>query len=190
MSTHACCERFLASSSRVTGGARSAIGGPRPPTHARRCLDAAGWIVPGGILALLPKCPACLAAYFAIGTGIGISMSAAMYLRTVLVVLCVAALSYISANLARRIWRMFKPGAGSGKVVLSLTKPSLQSRLGQLHSTMGICSSAGHIALLPIHGPRPDGREVDVCPTVRQLVVDHDRAGSSKGAWGGHAAGC
>jgi hypothetical protein len=140
--TRACCENVSAGSSCVTSGARIAISGPRPPTTARRCLDAAGWMVPSGILALLPKCPACLAAYFAIGTGIGISMSAAKYLRTLLVVLCVAALSSISAKLARRISRMLRHGLGGGKVERAAREPLLQSRLGQLHGTRGICSSA------------------------------------------------
>jgi hypothetical protein len=89
-------------------GMRAVIGGPHLRNLGRRSLDGARyarharWLVPGGILALLPKCPACVAAYLAIGTGIGISISTAIYLRIALVVLCVASLSYVAAKCARR----------------------------------------------------------------------------------------
>jgi hypothetical protein len=99
---HRCCDGVSIRSSRKPAGARVAVSDPRAPTLVRRCLDAAGWIVPSGILALLPKCPACLIAYFAIGTGIGISMSTAIYLRMALVVLCAASLSYLAARRGRR----------------------------------------------------------------------------------------
>jgi hypothetical protein len=84
---------------------RTPSGGPHPRTLARRCLDIAGWIVPSGILALLPKCPACLVAYFAVGTGIGISMPTAMYLRIALVTVCGASLSYLAASRLRVVLR-------------------------------------------------------------------------------------
>ena len=64
--------------------------------------SAAAWIAPGALLALLPKCPACVAAYVLIWTGLGISMSAAGVFRTSLLVICVATLGFLAA---RRAWK-------------------------------------------------------------------------------------
>ncbi len=96
MNAHRCCV-VAASDSRETIAA--------PTTFTRRCRDIAGWMVPSAILALLPKCPACLAAYIAFGTGVGLSMSTATYVRMLLVVVCISSLSFL---VARRIARRFR----------------------------------------------------------------------------------
>ena len=84
--------------------ASSGGGHPRPATLAQRGLDVAGWVIPGATLALLPKCPACLAAYVAIGTGISLSMSTATHLRMLMMIVCVASLGYVAARSARRLF--------------------------------------------------------------------------------------
>jgi hypothetical protein len=78
---------------------RTDVSGPRRGT---RMLEVAGWMVPSGVLALLPKCPACIAAYIALGSGIGISVSTATYLRAALVILSLASLTYFAATRVRR----------------------------------------------------------------------------------------
>jgi len=93
MDAHSCCQN--APSASATG----------PPSLGRRIFGATGWLIPSALLAVLPKCPACVAAYVAMGTGIGLSMSAATYLRTSLVVVCVASLSYLALRRVRTLVR-------------------------------------------------------------------------------------
>jgi hypothetical protein len=59
---------------------------PAKRTFAR----AARTILPGIVLALMPKCPACIVAYAAIFTGLGISLTVATFLHVGLIVLCIA----------------------------------------------------------------------------------------------------
>ena len=69
----------------------------------RRAVDVVGWILPSAILALIPKCPMCLAAYAALWTGIGISVAAAANLRLLLIVVCVISLVFLTARQTRRL---------------------------------------------------------------------------------------
>jgi hypothetical protein len=72
---------------------------PARAVAARRSyLGIAGWLIPSAVLALMPKCPACLAVYLAAGTGLALSASAAAYLRTTLLIVCFALLSYSGAR--------------------------------------------------------------------------------------------
>jgi hypothetical protein len=89
VTTHHCCGVGRAESAR--------------PTLRGRCLEAAGWAGPGIVLALLPKCPMCLAAYLAVGTGIGLSASTAGYVQYGLVAGCVGSIAVLAARRIRRI---------------------------------------------------------------------------------------
>jgi Flp pilus assembly protein TadB len=97
MNTHHCCQT-------ATRGRDNASA-----SRWRRGGDIAGWVIPSATLALLPKCPACVVGYVALATGLGISMTTAAHLRTLVVILCMALLVFVSA----RRWRRFTaPGAG------------------------------------------------------------------------------
>ena len=71
--------------------------GPRPECDdlARRLREMVAWIVPSTLLVLVPKCPACLAAYVALWTGLGLSFSTAAWLRWSLLFACVASLMFL-----------------------------------------------------------------------------------------------
>jgi hypothetical protein len=68
--------------------------GPHPSSFIGRATSFTSKMTPLAILAVLPKCPACIVAYVALATGLGISLTLATYLRFFLIVSCVSALLY------------------------------------------------------------------------------------------------
>lgn len=75
---------------------------------ARRTRGAASWALPSVALALVPKCPMCIAAYLAIGGGLGVSLSTAAHLRTALLWLCWSALFLLTVRLLMRFAAGFR----------------------------------------------------------------------------------
>jgi len=67
------------------------------------CREATQWIAPGLGLALIPKCPMCVAAYVATITGVGVSMPVAAGLRMGSLILCVGALAFVAARSVIRL---------------------------------------------------------------------------------------
>ncbi|MDW5264129.1 MULTISPECIES: hypothetical protein [Acidobacteriaceae] len=102
MSAPRCCGVAATDAGRETPAAKYAGNHVRSSLFVRRCRSTVEWIIPAAILALLPKCPLCLAAYLVLATGVGLSMSAAIYLRTTIVTLCVASLLYMTARSIQR----------------------------------------------------------------------------------------
>jgi hypothetical protein len=45
---------------------------------------------------MMPKCPACVAAYIALATGAGISFTTAAHLRLLVLILSIAALAFLA----------------------------------------------------------------------------------------------
>jgi hypothetical protein len=68
----------------------------------RKSRGVAAWLVPGGLLVLMPKCPVCLAGYGAAATGLGLSVPAASGLRVALIALCCLSLLFLTFRLLSR----------------------------------------------------------------------------------------
>ena len=92
MRSHCCGESDALSPSAASSRGRSIAGYVAP-------------VFPAAILALMPKCPACLAAYIALATGVGISVSTATYVRVGLMILCAGSLVYLATRRIRRLIR-------------------------------------------------------------------------------------
>jgi hypothetical protein len=103
------CRRIAASPPAVAttdqaAAASIASGRAEESQVTRRTRGAAAWALPSVALALVPKCPMCVAAYLAIGSGLGVSLTTAAHLRTALVWLCWSTLALLVARLVARIW--------------------------------------------------------------------------------------
>lgn len=78
------------------------------PTRLGRLRAGLRWFVPAALLALMPKCPVCLAGYVALFTGVGLSFTAASLLRTGLMFACAAALGWCA-------WRALRARLGRSR---------------------------------------------------------------------------
>jgi hypothetical protein len=85
------CRRNAASSASATESEKRLAG-----RALRRSQGAAGWALPSIGLVLVPKCPMCIAAWLALGGGLGISFTAASWLRTGFIWLCWGALALMT----------------------------------------------------------------------------------------------
>src|SRR5256885_7443102 len=87
-----CGQAVLAKDGRNVRRRMLSLGGGGEAMRARSCCrEATGWIAPSLGLALIPKCPACVAAYVAAIPGAGISLPMAARLRLGLLILCASA---------------------------------------------------------------------------------------------------
>lgn len=69
------------------------------------------WALPVTTLALVPKCPGCVAGYVLLLTGMGISFTAAATLRWSIIGLSITALAYLAIRAGRRAFAQFAPRA-------------------------------------------------------------------------------
>ncbi len=70
-------------------------GDRKTPPRTGRVREIFAWILPSALLVLVPKCPACLAAYMMLWTGLSLSLSTAAWLRWGLLLIGVASLIYL-----------------------------------------------------------------------------------------------
>jgi hypothetical protein len=100
MSRHPCCQGMseeLASQTRDEQ--------PLPSVRSTafgRMIATIKWATPTVILLLLPKCPMCVAAYIAFGTGLGISMPVATWIRGGLIAACATSFAWLAITTLRR----------------------------------------------------------------------------------------
>jgi hypothetical protein len=87
----------------------------KTPSRARKLRETLAWILPGALLVFAPKCPACLAAYVALWTVLGLSMAMATHLRWAMLIVGVASLLFLvleRLNSRRAVLSFFKKERG------------------------------------------------------------------------------
>jgi hypothetical protein len=104
-----CCNLLSARSGNESSANVATDGNSAPSSRARRSLAATRWSLPALILILLPKCPACLAAYIALGTGVSLGVAASSNLRLALLGLSIAAIILNIVWLAIKRLRLAHP---------------------------------------------------------------------------------
>jgi hypothetical protein len=109
------CRRVAASPPAAAAPIASGRAGESQVT--RRTRGAAAWALPSVALALVPKCPMCVAAYLAIGGGLGVSFTTAAHLRTALVWLCWSTLALLAVRLVERGWTRLRSHTATAPTV-------------------------------------------------------------------------
>jgi hypothetical protein len=101
-----CCNDRSQGSAAAPEGSTSDFGLHKSNRKLARSFGRAAalvqWALPVTTLVLIPKCPACVAAYVLLFTGVGLSFDVAAIVRWTLIVMSVAALAYLVLRFARR----------------------------------------------------------------------------------------
>ena len=77
--------------------------GTRLRRAGRGTSHLAKWLAPGAVLVFMPKCPACLAGYVALWSGVGLSLSVASGIRHSLMVVSAGILLFLAGRLALKL---------------------------------------------------------------------------------------
>jgi hypothetical protein len=67
----------------------------RSTGRLRHAWHSIQWLFPATFLLLIPKCPLCVAAYVALFTGAGITVSTARWIQVLMLALCMSSLTYL-----------------------------------------------------------------------------------------------
>jgi TRAP-type mannitol/chloroaromatic compound transport system permease small subunit len=79
----------------------------RKGTLWQRIVTLVQWCLPVVTLALVPKCPVCMAAYVLLFTGVGLSLAVASTIRWMMIALSIIALAFLLLRGLRRVGCLF-----------------------------------------------------------------------------------